>query len=55
MVQHIHYNAFLPVILDEATMTKYNLRSSVQPVYNNVYDQYVNPGIINAFATAAYR
>ena len=53
--QHITYNEFLPAILDEATMTRYNLKSSVQPIYNNVYNSEVNPSIHNAFAAAAFR
>ena len=52
--QHISYNEWLPLLLGDRLMKKFNLYSSKQG-YAQVYDPKVYPAIINSFATAAFR
>lgn len=54
IVQHITYNHYLPSILDEDTMRKYNLYSTTSG-YDEVYDQNVDVSIRNGFGTAVFR
>jgi peroxidase len=53
MHQHITYNEFLPVILGDHYMRKYNLKlhNYLSPTYNPSCD----PTVTNEFATAAFR
>ncbi|EDO41978.1 predicted protein, partial [Nematostella vectensis] len=53
-LQHITYNEFLPTILDTRTRSRYGLVLRKRGFYKN-YNAAVNPSIINAFASAAYR
>jgi peroxidase len=53
-IQHITYNEFLPGVLDDNHMTRFNLRST--PVgHADVYNRFLDPRTINAFGVAAYR
>jgi peroxidase len=53
-LQHVTYNEFLPGMLDDIHMNKFNLRST--PVgHAEVYKDIVDPRTINAFGVAAYR
>lgn len=50
--QNIVFGEYLPIVLGEDTMGRYNLR--VDDEYTE-YNPSLNPTIFNAFATAAYR
>ena len=53
-IQHITYNEWLPIVLGRSVMKQFNLL--LKPFgFTHDYDPNVNPSIINAFATAAYR
>ncbi|XP_074599828.1 peroxidase-like isoform X2 [Brevipalpus obovatus] len=54
VVQHITYNEWMPLIQGRATMKKFNLLLKPDE-YTYDYDEKLNGGILNAFATAAYR
>ena len=54
IVQHITYNHFLPTVVDERTMRKYNLFSQKKG-YDNTYDPYVDASITNGFGCAPWR
>jgi len=49
-MQQITYNEFLPAIIGEAEMSKHGLNHE-----DCNYSESVDPGILNCFATAAYR
>ncbi|XP_064483385.1 chorion peroxidase-like [Ornithodoros turicata] len=53
-MQNIVYNEFLPVVLGPAYMQLYALFLR-HPTYRTQYNERVHPGIINEFATAAFR
>ena len=53
-VQNIVYSEYLPVVLGETTMRKYDLNLPDGNGYTT-YRNDVDPGIVNVFATAAYR
>lgn len=50
--QNVIYGEYLPIILGNNTMNRYNLGVGNG---HSVYDPTVNPTIFQAFATAAYR
>ncbi|RUS72077.1 hypothetical protein EGW08_020159 [Elysia chlorotica] len=50
-IQHITYDAFLPLVLGPVFMERYNLKTNQPYTYNTSIDA----GIRNEFATAAYR
>ena len=50
--QNIIFSEWLPIIIGPAAMEQYQLDVSRQ---QNRYDPYLNPSIINSFATAAFR
>lgn len=53
-MQHITYNEFLPLVLGRDYMDKFELTPRENGL-TNIYDPQLNPGITNAFATAAFR
>jgi len=53
-VQNIVYSEYLPAVLGEPTMRKYGLNLPSDNGYTT-YQNDVDPSIVNAFATAAYR
>jgi len=53
-MQHITYNEWLPVVLGVDFMAELDIVPLIYG-YSNKYDNTVNPTIINAFATAAFR
>ncbi|XP_047106003.1 peroxidase-like [Schistocerca piceifrons] len=53
-LQHITYNEFLPLVLGNAYMDKFELRPKNKG-HSKLYDNNVNGGITNVFATAAFR
>lgn len=54
IIQDITYNEWLPVVVGDAAMNQYNLRS--RPTgYDNTYNNQLNSQIKNAFAAAALR
>ena len=50
-MQRIVYGEFLPVVLGQETMKKYQLGGNTRTRYNPRID----PSVRNSFATAAYR
>ncbi|KAJ8968839.1 hypothetical protein NQ317_005307 [Molorchus minor] len=54
IIQHITYNEFLPILLGKDVMEKFGLLLQKDDYWNG-YDSSVNPGVIDAFAAAAYR
>ena len=52
-IQHITYNEFLPSILGQETIDKYDLRLLNDGFYNQ-YDINANPGIYNVIASTAF-
>ena len=54
-LQNIVYSEFLPVVLGNDTMQKYNLKLPDDKEENTVYDPLVDSTIDNEFATVAYR
>ncbi|GAU91369.1 hypothetical protein RvY_03635-2 [Ramazzottius varieornatus] len=53
-LQHIAYNEFLPILLGEDIMDKWNLQIMEEGSTDD-YDITLNPSILNEFSTAAYR
>ena len=51
ILQNIHYNEWLPLVLGEETMESYNLLPGKRVSYSGSVD----PRISNAFSSAAYR
>ncbi|XP_011203180.1 peroxidase [Bactrocera dorsalis] len=54
IVQHVTYNEFLPILLGKEVMEKFGLVLQKDGYWDG-YDSKVNPGIIDAFAGAAFR
>ncbi|XP_067656762.1 peroxidase-like [Haliotis asinina] len=52
--QKITYNNYLPLVLNKHAIDKYRL-TSPKSGYYDVYDSSTDPGIVNAFSTAAMR
>ena len=52
--QHINFYEFLPILLGDAAMSKYNLWVK-EKGFEDMYDPTINPGIANSFSTAAFR
>ncbi|XP_073952495.1 peroxidase homolog [Choristoneura fumiferana] len=53
-IQHITYNEFLPILLGKDVMEKFGLVLEKEGYWEG-YDNTVNPDVIDAFASAAYR
>ncbi|CAH1400800.1 unnamed protein product [Nezara viridula] len=53
-IQHITYNEFLPIILGKEVMEKFGILLEKDGYWDG-YDPTVNPNIIDAFASAAFR
>ena len=53
-LQHITYNEWLPIILGNKYMEKWNMHPK-ESGYSEGYDPTVNPTITNVFGTAAFR
>ncbi|KAJ1521037.1 hypothetical protein ONE63_002748 [Megalurothrips usitatus] len=53
-MQHVTYNEFLPIVLGKPYMDRAEM-SPKDSGYTSLYDRELNPGITNAFATAAFR
>ena len=54
-LQNIVYEEFLPAVIGTQLMTSLDLQLPADPSENSNYDNSVNPGIFNEFATVAYR
>ncbi|XP_036323831.1 peroxidase [Rhagoletis pomonella] len=54
IVQHVTFNEFLPILLGKEVMDKFGLVLHKDGYWDG-YDHKVNPGIIDAFAGAAFR
>ncbi|KAL7306502.1 hypothetical protein TKK_0001201 [Trichogramma kaykai] len=54
-IQHITYNEFLPILLGRNVMQKFGLTLEKDGRYWDGYDSSVNPGVLDAFAAAAFR
>ena len=52
--QQITFNEYLPIVLGEYTMNKYNLWTKKKG-FADMYNPVINPSISNVFATAAFR
>lgn len=52
-IQHITFNEFLPHVLGEETMARYDLRLATHGFFTK-YDMSVNPSMENAVANAAF-
>ncbi|XP_012525162.1 peroxidase isoform X1 [Monomorium pharaonis] len=53
-IQHITYNEFLPILLGKNVMEKFGLLLEKEKYWDG-YDPNINPGVIDAFAAAAFR
>ncbi|KAJ8951456.1 hypothetical protein NQ318_006888 [Aromia moschata] len=53
-MQHITYNEFLPILLGDKLMNKFNM-SPQKAGHFTKYNDSINPNIANNFATAAFR
>lgn len=53
-IQHVTYNEFLPILLGKDVMEKFGLLLEKNNYWDG-YDPNVNPGVIDAFAAAAFR
>lgn len=53
-IQHITYAEFLPLLLGRKVMSSFKLTLKLAG-YSYEYSSEINPGIINSFATAAFR
>lgn len=54
LLQHISYNEWLPLVVGDDAVDRYNLTSTSQG-HSNVYNSEVDPSIRNSFAAAALR
>lgn len=54
IIQHITFNEFLPILLGKEVMDKFGLVLQRDGHWNG-YDNKINPGIIESFASAAFR
>ncbi|XP_022085826.1 peroxidasin homolog [Acanthaster planci] len=54
MWQHVVYNEYLPPLMGSQNMAKHGLRVHPDTFFYG-YDPYLNPGVFNVFAAAAYR
>lgn len=54
IIQQITYNEFLPILLGKDVMDKFGILTQKDGYWDG-YDSTVNPGIIDAFAGAAFR
>ncbi|XP_025017550.1 chorion peroxidase isoform X2 [Tetranychus urticae] len=54
VIQHITYNEWMPLIIGRRVMKEFNLMLKPSG-YSFDYDPHLNGGILNSFATAAYR
>ncbi|EFN81202.1 Chorion peroxidase [Harpegnathos saltator] len=53
-IQHITYNEFLPILLGKDVMEKFGVLLEKEKYWDG-YDESINPGVIDAFAAAAFR
>ncbi|KAL8604911.1 hypothetical protein ACOMHN_028539 [Nucella lapillus] len=53
IMQHVTFAEYLPLVLGGREMSRYNL--TLHGAAPHVYRPHVNPGIFNAFSTAAFR
>ncbi|KYN43399.1 Chorion peroxidase [Trachymyrmex septentrionalis] len=53
-IQHVTYNEFLPILLGKDVMEKFGLLLEKEKYWDG-YDSSINPGVIDAFAAAAFR
>lgn len=53
-MQHVTYNEFLPIILGRDYMDKFEMTPKDEG-HTRLYDENLNAGITNVFATAAFR
>ncbi|XP_024938090.1 peroxidase isoform X4 [Cephus cinctus] len=53
-IQHVTYNEFLPILLGKDVMEKFGLLLEKDGYWDG-YDPSVNPGVLDAFASAAFR
>ncbi|XP_020300859.1 chorion peroxidase [Pseudomyrmex gracilis] len=53
-IQHITYNEFLPILLGKDVMEKFGLLLEKENYWDG-HDPSINPGVIDAFAAAAFR
>ncbi|KAG5328482.1 PERC peroxidase, partial [Acromyrmex charruanus] len=53
-IQHVTYNEFLPILLGKDVMEKFGLLLEKEKYWDG-YDPSINPGVIDAFAAAAFR
>jgi hypothetical protein len=54
LVQHIAYNHYLPVVLDNQSMNRYRLYSR-KTGYDDIYNKRIDASICNGFAAAPFR
>ena len=54
-MQNIVYDEYLPVVLGEETMSRYEIGLSSDHGKQTKYNDKIDPSITNSFATAAYR
>ncbi|XP_037912558.1 peroxidase [Hermetia illucens] len=54
IIQHITFNEFLPILLGKEVLEKFGLVLQKHGYWDG-YDPKINPGIIDAFAAAAFR
>ena len=54
-IQNIVYNEFLPLVLGNETMSRYNLYLPQDFSENTNYNQSTDPTVSNEFATVAFR
>lgn len=53
--QYIVFNEFLPPLLSQQNIDRFDLRLGTGFNYSTCYDKTINPGVSTAFAVAAYR
>lgn len=54
LVQHIAYNHYLPVVLDNQSMNRYRLYSR-KTGYDDTYNKRIDASVCNGFAAAPFR